>query len=56
MPVVTIRGRLGSGVPEIGRQVADRLRVDYVDREINRRSGCTNCLAKARHSSERDAA
>lgn len=34
MPVVTIRGLLGSGAPEIGRQVADRLHVDYVDRQI----------------------
>ncbi len=34
MPVVTIRGLLGSGAPEIGRQVADRLHIDYVDREI----------------------
>lgn len=34
MPIVTIRGQLGSGAPEVGRLVADRLRVDYVDREI----------------------
>jgi cytidylate kinase len=34
MSVVTIRGQLGSGAPEIGRQVAEKLRVDYVDREI----------------------
>jgi cytidylate kinase len=34
MSVVTIRGQLGSGAPEIGRQVADRLYADYVDREI----------------------
>jgi cytidylate kinase len=34
MSVVTIRGRLGSGAPEVGRQVADRLHADYVDREI----------------------
>lgn len=32
--VVTIRGQLGSGAPEIGKQVADRLHVDYVDRDI----------------------
>jgi len=32
--VVTIRGQLGSGAPEIGRQVADILHADYVDREI----------------------
>ena len=34
MSVVTIRGQLGSGAPEIGRLVADKLRVHYVDREI----------------------
>lgn len=34
MPVVTIRGNLGSGAPEIGRLFADKLHIDYVDREI----------------------
>ena len=34
MFVVTIRGQLGSGAPEVGRHVADRLHADYVDREI----------------------
>ncbi|MFH0767979.1 MAG: cytidylate kinase-like family protein [Chloroflexota bacterium] len=34
MPVVTIRGQLGSGAPEIGRLIADKLHADYVDREI----------------------
>jgi cytidylate kinase len=34
MSVVTIRGQLGSGAPEVGRQVAERLQVDYVDRQI----------------------
>ncbi len=34
MPVITIRGQLGSGAPEIGRLVADKLHADYVDREI----------------------
>jgi cytidylate kinase len=34
MPVVTIRGLLGSGAPEIGRQVADRVHADYLDRQI----------------------
>ena len=34
MPIVTIRGQMGSGAPEIGRLVADLLKVDYVDREI----------------------
>ena len=34
MPIVTIRGTLGSWAPEIGRQVADLLHADYVDRQI----------------------
>lgn len=34
MPIVTIRGPLGSGAPEIGKGVAGLLHVDYVDREI----------------------
>jgi cytidylate kinase len=34
MPVVTIRGQEGSGAPEIGRMVANKLRIDYVDNEI----------------------
>ncbi len=34
MSLVTIRGQLGSGAPEIGRKVAGKLHVDYVDREI----------------------
>jgi cytidylate kinase len=34
MAVVTIRGQLGSGAPEIGREIARRLKCDYVDREI----------------------
>lgn len=34
MSAVTIHGQLGSGAPEVGRQVADRLQADYVDREI----------------------
>jgi cytidylate kinase len=34
MPIVTIRGQLGSGAPEIGKLVADKLHTDYVDREI----------------------
>ena len=34
MSLVTIRGQLGSGAPEIGRLVAGKLHVDYVDREI----------------------
>jgi len=34
MSVVTIRDQLGGGAPEIGRQVAERLHADYVDREV----------------------
>lgn len=34
MPVLTIRGQLGSGASEIGKMVADKLNVHYVDREI----------------------
>jgi cytidylate kinase len=34
MPVVTIRGKLGSGAPEVGRKVAEKLHIDYIDREI----------------------
>ncbi|MDD5399352.1 MAG: cytidylate kinase-like family protein [Dehalococcoidia bacterium] len=34
MSVITIRGQLGSGAPEIGKLVADKLKIDYVDRDI----------------------
>lgn len=34
MPIVTIRGQMGSGAPEIGREVARIIRGDYVDRQI----------------------
>jgi cytidylate kinase len=34
MSVVTIRGQMGSGAPEIGKLIAERLHFDYVDREI----------------------
>jgi cytidylate kinase len=34
MPVVTIRGKLGSWAPEIGRLISQKLRIDYIDREI----------------------
>jgi len=34
MPIITIRGSLGSGAPEIGKQVAEKLHIDYIDREI----------------------
>jgi hypothetical protein len=34
MPVITIRDEMGAGAPEIGKQVAERLHVDYLDRQI----------------------
>lgn len=34
MAIVTIRGHLGSGAPEIGRLIARKIQADYVDREI----------------------
>jgi cytidylate kinase len=34
MPVVTIRGQLGSGAPDVGREVARLIQGDYVDREV----------------------
>ena len=34
MSLITIRGPLGSGSPDIGKLVANRLHIDYVDREI----------------------
>ena len=34
MAVITIRGKLGSGAPDIGKKVAEKLHIDYVDREI----------------------
>jgi cytidylate kinase len=34
MAVITIRGKLLSGAPEIGKQVAESLNIDYIDREI----------------------
>ena len=34
MPILTVRGPLGSGAPEVGKLAADRLHIDYVDREI----------------------
>jgi Cytidylate kinase-like family len=37
MPVITIRGQLGSGAPEIGRLIAYVLRIDYVDQETTAR-------------------
>ena len=34
MSVITILGQLGSGAPEVGKQIAGTLQTDYVDREI----------------------
>jgi CMP/dCMP kinase len=34
MAIITIRGKLGSGAPETGKLVAEKLRIDYIDREI----------------------
>ncbi|MBI4285625.1 MAG: cytidylate kinase-like family protein [Chloroflexi bacterium] len=34
MPVITIRGQMGSGAAEIGHEVARLIRGDYVDRQI----------------------
>ena len=34
MAIITIRGQMGSGAPEIGRLIANKLQFDYVDREI----------------------
>ena len=34
MPIITIRGQLGSGAPEIGKLIAEKLHIDYVDRDI----------------------
>lgn len=34
MPVITIRGQYGSWANEIGELIADKLSIDYVDREI----------------------
>jgi len=34
MGIITIRGQLGSGAPEIGKEVAAKLHYDYLDREI----------------------
>jgi cytidylate kinase len=34
MPVITIRGCLGSGAPQVGRRCAEILKLEYLDREI----------------------
>jgi cytidylate kinase len=34
MIIVTIRGQLGSGAADIGKRIAERLQIDYIDREV----------------------
>ena len=34
MSIVTIRGQLESGAAEVGKQVTDKLKADYIDQEI----------------------
>jgi cytidylate kinase len=34
MSIITIRGQLGSGAPDIGKTIASKLGYDYLDREI----------------------
>ena len=34
MPVITIRGQLGSGTKDIGKSIAQKLNINYIDREI----------------------
>jgi cytidylate kinase len=34
MSIITIRGQLGSGAPDIGKIIASKLNCDYLDREI----------------------
>lgn len=34
MPVITIRGKMGSGAPEIGKLISNKLHIDYVDQQI----------------------
>lgn len=34
MPVVTIRGQMGSGAPEVGKEVARLIKGDYIDRQV----------------------
>jgi hypothetical protein len=48
MPVVTIRGKLGSWAPEIGKLISQKLQIDYIDREII--AACCSLL----HLQERD--
>ncbi|MBI5016485.1 MAG: cytidylate kinase-like family protein [Deltaproteobacteria bacterium] len=39
MPVITISNQFGAGGPEVGREVAKRLGLDYFDKEIIHRVG-----------------
>jgi cytidylate kinase len=48
MSIITIRGQLGSGAPEIGKMVASHLHYDYVDREI-----IANVAAKLRYPEQK---
>jgi cytidylate kinase len=48
MSLVTIRGRLGSGAAEIGKQAAEKIQADYVDRQIIAR------VARQLHREERE--
>ena len=50
MSLITIRGQLGSGAPEIGRAVAQKLHFGYADREIVAQ------VVAAMERAERDAA
>lgn len=47
MTVITIRGQLGSGAPQIGKICAERLKLEYVDREIINRTA--DRLDRPRH-------
>ncbi|NQW18065.1 MAG: cytidylate kinase-like family protein [Chloroflexi bacterium] len=52
MSVITIDGQIGAGAPEVGRKVAEALRVDYYDRlllaGIARRVGATVAAVEAK--------
>ncbi len=52
MSIVTIDGQIGAGAPEVGRKVADALKVDYYDRlllaGIARRVGATVAAVEAK--------
>jgi len=52
MSIVTIDGQIGAGAPEVGRKVAETLKVDYYDRlllaGIARRVGATVAAVEAK--------